>query len=303
MRQADWLRLLVLAAIWGGSFIFMRVLAPVLGPVVTADLRVLLAGAVLLAWFAFTGLAVDWRGAWKHYLVIGAINSAIPFTLFAYAALHLPASYSAIFNATAPLFGAVFGALWLAEGFSANRAFGIAFGIGGVVLVSRAGSFTPDADFLAAAIACLVAAACYGLGGVYLNRFAKGVKPAAIAGASQLMAGLLLLPLVPLAPPSGPVTTLVIACVLGLSLLCSGFAYLLYYRLMADVGPTRALTVTFLIPGFGILWSAVFLGERITGGMLAGCGLVLIGTWLVTRGPKTPATASPAPEASGGKSV
>jgi drug/metabolite transporter (DMT)-like permease len=283
MRRIDWLRLLLLAAIWGGSFIFMRVLAPVLGPIVTADVRVLLAGAVLLGWFGLTGFAVHWRRWWKQYLIAGAINSAVPFALFSYAALHIPASYSAIFNSTAPLFGAMFGALWLGEAFSAGRAAGIVFGLAGVVLVSGAGAFEVDAAFVRAALACLAAAACYGLGGVYIKRYCVGVAPKAMAGASQWMAGLLLLPLVPLSPPLGPISGVIIANALALALLCSVVAYLLYYQLMADVGPTRALTVTFLIPGFGLLWGALFLAEQITPGMLAGCGLVLIGTWLVTR--------------------
>lgn len=291
MKTADYARLVTLAAIWGGSFIFMRVLAPALGPIATADVRVLLAGVVLLAYFAVTGFSVEWRRHWKNYLVIGFVNSAVPFSLYAYAAGHIPASYSAIFNSCAPLFGAICGALWLDEPFTRNRLFGIGFGLLGVVLVSRAGAFTPDAHFVAATFACLGAACCYALGGVYIRKFATDTKPAAIAGASQFIGGLVLLPLIPLVPPPGPFTGLVVANALALSLLCSAVAYLLYYRLMVDIGPTRSLSVTFLIPGFGLLWGRLFLGEFITPVMIAGCGLVLIGTWLVTRAAKP----SPAP--------
>jgi len=113
MRPSDITRLLSLAAIWGGSFIFMRVLAPVLGPVVTADLRVLIAGIALIIYFRVIRFDAEWRIYWKKYLFIGAFNSALPFFLFSFAALHIPASYSVILNSTSPLFSAVFAASWL----------------------------------------------------------------------------------------------------------------------------------------------------------------------------------------------
>ncbi|HVT36219.1 MAG TPA: DMT family transporter [Nevskiaceae bacterium] len=283
MRTADYVRLLTLAAIWGSSFIFMRVLAPVLGPVVTADARILIAGSVLSLWFAVTGFALDWKREWRQYLVIGAISSALPFMLFAYAAAHIPAGFSAIYNSTAPLFGAVCGALWLGERFTFNRGLGLFAGLAGVALVSRASSSATDEQFAPATLACLGAAACYALGGVYLKRRASHLKPAMITAGSQLAGGLLLLPLTPMLPPAGGIDATIVLNGLALALMCSGAAYLIYYRLIADIGPTRALSVTFLIPVFGLLWAFLFLGERITGGMLTGCALVLVGTWLVTR--------------------
>src|SRR4051812_46511100 len=111
MKTSDLTRLLLLAALWGGSFIFMRVLAPVLGPLVTADSRLIVAGLALLAYFRTIGFDPDWRRFWKHYLVIGIVNSALPFTCYSYAAQYIPASYSVILNSSAPLFGAIFSAL------------------------------------------------------------------------------------------------------------------------------------------------------------------------------------------------
>ena len=293
MRAGDYLRLVSLAAIWGGSFIFMRVLAPVLGPIVTADARILIAGSVLSIWFAVTGVALNWRREWKQYLVIGTISSALPFIFFAYAAAHIPAGFSAIYNSTAPLFGAVCGAIWLGERFTLNRGLGLLAGLAGVALVSRASNSATDAQFVPATIACLAAAACYALGGVYLKRRASHLKPGMVAAGSQLAGGLLLLPLTPLVPPTGEISGVILANGLALALLCSGVAYLIYYRLIADIGPTRALSVTFLIPVFGLLWAMLFLGEQLTGGMLAGCGLVLVGTYLVTR----PTQVRPGPQA------
>jgi drug/metabolite transporter (DMT)-like permease len=278
MRPADYTRLFILAAIWGGSFIFMRVLAPVLGPIATADFRVLIAGLVLAAWFRVIRFDAQWRQHWRHYAIIGAVNSAVPFVCFAFAALHLPAAYSAIINSLSPLFGALFGVWWLGERFTVAKLSGLALGVSGVALVAWRGGAPTGPMTLWAVLACVLATVCYGLAGVYLKKFAVGVKPLAIAGCSQLAAGALLLPGVAVQPPTGNFTPGIALNLLGLAVLCSAIAYILYYRLMADVGPTRALTVTFLVPGFGMLWAALFLGETITVPMLLGLALVVAGT-------------------------
>ena len=184
--------------------------------------------------------------------MIGLGNSALPFSLYAFAALHVPAGYSAILNSTAPLFAALFADLWLDEPLTSRKIAGLALGCAGVSAIAwrGAGVITPAIAWSAAA--CLGAAACYGLSGIYVKRFARGVPSAGIAGCSQLAAGVALLP---------------------------GLAYLLDYRLMSDVGPTRALTVTFLVPVFGVLWGALFLHESITGVMVAGGAVTLTGIY------------------------
>jgi len=266
----------------------MRVLAPVLGPVLTATSRVLIAGVALVLWFRVTGLRADLRGQGRHYLVIGVVNSAIPFVLFSFAALHLPASYSAILNSATPMFAALLSAVFLAERLTPVKVAGLVSGAAGVALVSRAGPVEPDAMFGLSIAACLGAALCYAASSVYMKKCATAAKPMAIAGWSQVAAGLVLLPLVPFAPARGEITMAVVGNALGLSLLCSAIAYLLYYRLIADVGPTRALTVAFLIPLFGMAWGALLLGETITWPMIAGCGLIVGGTFGVVRRPKDP---------------
>jgi drug/metabolite transporter (DMT)-like permease len=283
MRAPAAARLLLLAAIWGASFIFMRTLAPVLGPVLTANSRVLIAGIALIGWFRIIGFDAGLRRHWRQFLVVGVVNSALPFLLFSFAALHLPASYSAILNAAAPLFAVLLSALWLDERLTAPRVAGLAAGIAGVALVTRAGPVAPDAMVGWAIAACLAAALCYALAGVFIKRHAAGVKPMAIAGWSQMFAGLALLPLAPFAPPPGVITGIVVVQMLGLALLCSAVAYLLYFRLIADLGPSRAMSVTFLIPLFGMLWGVLLLDETITLPMLAGCALIVGGTVLVVR--------------------
>jgi drug/metabolite transporter (DMT)-like permease len=286
MRGSDIARLVLLAAIWGASFMFMRTLAPVLGPVLTANSRVMIAGVALVVWFRITGFDAGLRRHWRQFVVIGVLNSALPFLLFAFAAVHLPASYSAILNAAAPLFSVLLSALWLNERLTAPRIAGLAAGVAGVALVTRAGPVVPDAQFGWAIAACLTGAFCYALAGIYIKRRAAGVKPMAIAGWSQIFAAVALLPLTPFAPAPGVVSGAVVANVLGLALLCSAVAYLLYYRLIADLGPSRAMSVTFLIPVFGMAWSVLLLDETITLPMLAGCALIVGGTLLVVRPPR-----------------
>jgi len=287
MRASDVGRLLALAAIWSASFAFIRVLAPPLGPVWTATLRVLVAGIALVGWLAATGFDADVRRHWRAYLLVGLVNSAAPFLLFSWAALTLPASYLVILNAAAPMFTAIVAAAWLGERLSGAKLAGLAIGAAGVALVSRAGPLEPTPAVAAAVAASLAGALCYALAGVWLTRYGARLKPKAIAGWSQLSAGAVLLPVAAATPLPGPVTPPVVANLLALALLCSGVAYLLYYRLIRDVGPTRAMTVTYLMPALGMLWGVLFLGETVNATMLAGAALVIGGTAAVLRPERT----------------
>ncbi len=285
LRTGDIVRLVTLAAIWGGSFIFMRVLAPVLGPVVTADLRVLIAGIALIVYFRIIRFDAEWRRFWKQYLFIGAVNSALPFFLFSFAALHIPASYSVIMNSTSPFFAALFSAVWLSDRLTAKKVIGLLIGAVGVAFVAGIGVAKSSPMFNLALAACILAAVCYGLTATYIKKWGGELKPMGIAGGSQLMAGLLLIPVIPLAPVRTAITPTVAVTVLVFALLCSAIAYLLYYRLIADMGPTKALTVTFLMPVFGMIWGALILAETITAPMLIGTALILLGTTLVLNLP------------------
>jgi drug/metabolite transporter (DMT)-like permease len=282
MSRADLGRLVLLAAIWGGSFPFMRVAAPALGPAWTAELRVLLGGLVLLAWLRLAGVEVGLRRNWRAYFIVGGLGVAAPFALYAFAAMHAPGSLLAVVNATAPIFGLVWGAAFREERVTLPRAAGLALGLAGVVLIAQPGGGEyPRLGWAVAA--ALGACCCYGLVGVLIKRFARQVPPRAMAAGNQLAAAALLVPLLPLAPPLAAPSALVIANVLALALLASGIAFVLYFRLIADVGAARALTVTYLIPGFGVLWGVLFLGERVSAPMLVGGALVLLGTVFVLR--------------------
>lgn len=281
MRPADALRLATLAALWGGSFLFLRIAAPVLGPLFLTEARLAIAAAALLAWARVTGGRVEFAGRWRSYLAIGAINSAAPFALFAYAAVHLPASYSAVLNATSPVFGAVFAALWLHERLTLRRGTGALIGVAGVALLVGFGPVVADANVVLAALAATGGACCYALGAVYARRKAAGIEPFALAAGSQVGAALLLSPGLAAWPGAEAFGPGIVASVLVLAVACTALAYLIYFRLIANVGPARALTVTLLIPAFGVLWGVVFLGEVLTPSMLAGGTLVIGATWLV----------------------
>ncbi|MGA2639868.1 MAG: DMT family transporter [Spirochaetia bacterium] len=282
MATADVLLLLVLSGIWGSSFIFIRYLAPIIGPVATADARMLFAGVALVLFFFLARFKPEWRKNARHFLVIGLLNSAIPFVLYSIAALVLPAAMEAIFNSMSPMFGAIFAALWMHEKLTPRKIAGLLLGVGGVVAMSSLGGLAFGLSTVLAVAACIMAPLCYGLAGVYIRMRASGVRPMAIAGGSQLLGGLALLPFVVLFPPAASaVDTRVALIVVAFALLCSAVAYLIYYRLIADIGPTKALTVTFLIPVFAMLWGLVFLHETIRVSMILGAAIILVGTFLV----------------------
>lgn len=281
MRNADLARLLILAAIWGASFLFMRLIAPVLGALWTAEVRVAIAGIAMLLFMIAMRRPMHFQSNWKQYLILGTLNSALPFALFSYAALSLPAGYSAILNATSPLWGALVGALILNEALSARKVAGLVIGVIGVAFLVRLGpeQFTPQ--LLLAALACVAAALCYGIAGAYSKKKSSGIAPPLMATGSQLGAALVLLPFVQLSPIPDDITPFVILIAAMLALLCSAVAYFIYFRLIADIGPTKALTVTFLIPLFALVWGAVFLREDVNLNTLIGCALVVTATWLV----------------------
>jgi drug/metabolite transporter (DMT)-like permease len=281
MKPSDLARLLILAAIWGASFLFFRVAAPVLGPLITAESRALIGGLALLLCYRAAGVELEFKSHWRAYLIIGTLNSALPFSLFAFASMHLSASYAVILNASAPLWGALRSAFFLGERLTIPRSAGLLTGVAGVALVMRLGVPEPTPMRAWASGACVLGTMCYSLAGIYMRKYSVKLKPQGLATCSLLGAAAVILPLLPLVPANGPLTPAVILSILALSLLCSTVAFVIYFRLIADVGPTKALTVTFLMPAFGMVWGALLLDEHITRVMLAGCGLILLGTAVV----------------------
>lgn len=292
MRPADMLRLLLLAAIWGASFLFMRIVAPVIGSMPTAFFRASIAMLGLLAILLLLRVKWNFHGKLGLCLVLGVINAGIPSAMYSMAALVLPAGYSAIINATTPMMGVLIGALFFAETMTMSRAAGVALGLFGVAVLTRSGPAQLDMGLLFGALACLLATACYGVAGFLTRRWISGrLDNRLTAFGSLLGASLFLLPLfagsLVLGAPASWGGWLEWTSLLALGLGCTAFAYVLYFRLLNDIGPIRASTTTFLIPIFGVLWGALLLDEPLSWAHLYGGILIAIALWLVVRPTKS----------------
>jgi drug/metabolite transporter (DMT)-like permease len=274
--------LVALAALWGASFLFIRLCVDELGPVAVADGRLLLAVATLALLLIPAGRLVRPRAPVRRYLLLGAVNAAAPFTLIALAEKRLDASLAAIVNSSTPLFTALVGAAVGDERITRRRGAGLVLGMTGVALVVGLSHEKVDLAFVGAAGCSLLAAVCYAIGSTYAKRALDGEPPNTLAIGQQLAAGMLLLPALALWPPPHPGAAGPLAALVALAVACTALAYLLYFRLLAEVGPTSTLTVTFLVPVFGVLWAALFLGEHVTVGTLAGGVLILASVSLVT---------------------
>ncbi|CAI8820350.1 DMT family transporter [Pseudomonas sp. YuFO20] len=290
MNPVDIVRLLSLAAIWGASFLFMRIIAPVIGTIPTAFFRVSIAATGLLLILGLMRISWDFKGKLKTVMLLGVINSGIPATLYSVAAQVLPAGYSAIFNATTPLMGVLIGGLFFHERLTGAKLGGVFLGLFGVGVLTRAGPVAFDMQLLMGALACLLATTCYGFAGFLARRWldqAGGLDSRLSALGSMLGATLFLLPLFGYSVISQPPASWggwdVWLSLLGLGLVCTALAYIVYFRLLSSVGPVRSMTTTFLIPPFGVLWGALLLGEPLSMAHVYGGVLIAAALWLVLK--------------------
>lgn len=278
MKLSDVCELLLLAALWGGSFLFMRIAAPVLGPVWLIEFRVLLAGLVLLPVLARSELLGELRRHLVPLFVVGCLNSAAPFLLLAFASVSLPAGFTSILNGTAPLFGTVVASIWLHEKLTPARMVGFVLGFMGVVILVGWKAIETTPGFLIAVVAALSGAFMYAIAAPYIKHNLADVPSLVATTGSQLSAALVILPALPFTVPQQVPTARVFLAVLTLAIVSTAFAYILFFRLIQKIGSTKALTVTYLIPIFAMLWGAIVLQETVTSSMIFGCGLVLLGT-------------------------
>lgn len=275
MKSTTAAEFILLAALWGASFMFMRFGATEFGPWATAGARVGLASLVLLPLLWRSGHIGVLRRHAGALLISGLLSSAIPFALFSYAVLSISTGLSAILNATAPLFGALVAWLWLADRPDKNRVLGLALGFAGVALLSWEKASFKAGGTGWAVLACLGATLCYGIAANHAKRFLAGVPPLANATGSQIGATVgLAVPTALFWPEQSPSAPAWLA-IAALAVFCSALAYILYFRLIAQVGPSKAVTVTFMIPLFAVLYGSVFLDEQVTGWMVT-CGAVIL---------------------------
>jgi drug/metabolite transporter (DMT)-like permease len=305
MRPSDRIELLALGALWGGSFLFMRLGAADFGPLALVFIRVAGAAALLMPVLLARGEGPALRQHWRAIAAVGVVNSVLPFVLFSVAALALTAALMSVFNATASIWGAVVARLWLGERLTPLRVLGLVVGVLGVLgLAWGKADLKPGALGISPALgiaACIVATVFYGIGANLSRRYLAGVPPMAVAAGSQLVAAVvLLLPALWAWPVHNPGQAAWLNA-MALALLCTGLAYVLYFRLIAHAGASNAMAVSFLIPGYAALWGWLVLDERPTLQLLLGCAVILLGTALSTgliRLPSARAAATPVPPAS-----
>lgn len=282
MKARDLVDLVLLAAVWGASFLFMRMGAPDFGPIALVQLRLMIAAIFLLPiLFLRVGL-FELGPDWLKLTLLGLFNSAIPFLLLTYSTLFVTAGFSSVINATAPLWGALIAWLWLSEKLRPVGVVGVFLGFAGVAILAG------DKDSLAvpgstlAVTAAVGGAFFYGIGANFAKRYTKHLNSLSVATGSMLYPALLMAPFaICYWPASQPSVTAWVA-VIAMGIASTGFAYILYFRLIANVGPARAITVAYLIPVFAVIWGALVIDERVTPLMIIGCLIIFVGTALVT---------------------
>jgi drug/metabolite transporter (DMT)-like permease len=292
MNPTNIVQLLILAALWGGSFLFIRVGVTDFGVAPLMALRVGIGALFLLALLFTRRPAREAVNTMREHagslLVVGILNSAAPFCLFAFAELTLSAGVTSVINATTPLWGAIVAFVWLKDRLSTLRIAGLAIGFAGVmalvwnqIATPQEAGVSPGTTALAA-LAALGATLLYGMAASYTKRHLTGVDSLTVAAGTMTGATIVLLPFAIFWWPVGPVSTAAWGSVIALGIACTGVAYMVFFHLISVVGPARAITVTFVIPVFGILWGAMFLGEQVSAGMVGACVIILIGTSLAT---------------------
>ena len=295
LRATDFAQLLALGAIWGSSYPFMRVATRELSPPALVATRLVFATVFFLPWLLKRERIVTIRARWKALLLLSAMNSAVPFMLLAYCTQQLSGSVAAIINATVPFFAAIVAWAWLKDKPRSVQWWGLLIGFAGVVVLvfPKLQSGSPSSAL--AVGAGLTAALLYAISANFTKKVLAEVEPMTIAVAGTMFATLLALPIGLATLPAKMPSATALAAAATLGVLCTAIAYIIFYRLFASIGPTKAVTVTFLIPLFSVIWGVLFIDERVTWNLAAGGGLILGGMVLTTglyrllRSPEVPA--------------
>ncbi len=282
MSQIDLLRFLSLAAIWGSSYMFMRIAVPGFGPFPLVLLRLTGATLFFLPWLLRSPVRTLLRRNLGGLMALGAMNSAIPFTLLAFSTLRLQAGYTAVLGATVPMFAVAIDALWWRQPLSRQRLIGLALGFSGVSILAWNHFDFGKGGSGWAVLSTLAAAACYACAAHFGKRHFAGQPVMLPAAGSMLASTVMVIPLgCWLWPATMPPATDWYA-VGALAVVCTACAYLLYYQLILRISATALTAVAFVIPVFGVLWGALFLGEQVTAHIVTGMLITLAGTAFTT---------------------
>lgn len=289
MTKKQFYLLLIPSALWGSSFLFMHYLSPIYGPVLTSTIRVIVGSLALVMYMKLIGEKLYYKKNYKIYFIIGILSCAVPFTLYAFAALYIPSSLSVIINSTSPMFGAIFGALLLKDSLSRNKIIGLLLGTLGVGFVSSDILTQPSLVLYLSIIACLLAAFLYGLSGAIVKKYASKISPKQLTTGSLLFAGfslvllytvLSLIGLVPSVQSNNLGKDILVIIVFGI--FCTSIPYIVYYKLLQEVGPLKALMVTYLMPVFGLIFG-IISGESISYFMVIGLFIIFLGIYILGK--------------------
>jgi drug/metabolite transporter (DMT)-like permease len=282
MRRNDIYTLFILAAVWGGSFLFMRMAVGEFGPLAMMGVRTLAAGLILVPLLIARNKLALLRSQWRPIAIVGLFNSALPFVLFAYATQSLPSGTMSVINAVTPLWGAAIAWVWLKDRLPPRRLAGLLIGFVGIVVLVWDKLTLQSSGSLLAVGAAVSAPIFYGVAASFTKKYLAGADPIATATGSLISAGIVLLPFAWWNWPAQPLSFRAWGAVIGLTVLCTSIAYTLYYKLLINIGPSKAMTVTFLVPVFGVFWGWLCLDEVITIHVVLGGAVILLGTALAT---------------------
>ncbi|MDD5394799.1 MAG: DMT family transporter [Thiothrix sp.] len=292
MKLHNLFDLILLAALWGGSFLFMRYAAPEFGAAPLIWLRVAIAAACLMPLLLWRGQGKLLREHAGSIALLGLFSSALPFVLIAWAVLSITSGLASILNATTPIFTALIGALWLGDKLDKSRLLGLAVGFAGVLLLAAGkADFKPGGSGWAI-VAMLLATLFYGFATNLTKRHLGNVPPLVNAAGSQFASSVMLLPFAWWFWPAQMPGHMAWLAVMGLGIGCTALAWLLFFRLITRIGASGAVTVTFLIPLFGLFWGGLLLGETVDAGMLVGGSVIILGTALATGILRLPSSAT-----------
>ena len=274
MENKYWILITILGAVWGSAFMFIKIATPELGPIALVNIRLAVAGLIFIPFLLQQKYLKHFRSNLKNILVLSVINTALPFSLFAYASLESSSNMLSILNGTTAIMAVVISTIWLKIRLNIFQIMGVFIGLFGIVVLAN-----PDNVYISmkATIFCLSAAFCYALSANYIQKFAYKTNTIVLIGWSLVIASLLLLPITFFNLPSQFPSNNVIFSILWLGVISTGVAFLGYVRLIEKVGAVKTATVAYFIPVFGVIWGYVFLGEPITSQILIGMILILIG--------------------------
>ena len=274
MENKYWILITILGAVWGSAFMFIKIATPELGPIALVNIRLAVAGLIFIPFLLQQKYLKHFRSNLKSILVLSVINTALPFSLFAYASLESSSNMLSILNGTTAIMAVVISTIWLKIRLNFFQIMGVFIGLFGIVVLAN-----PDNIYISmkATIFCLSAAFCYALSANYIQKFAYKTNTIVLIGWSLVIASVLLLPITFFNLPSQFPSNNVIFSILWLGVISTGVAFLGYVRLIEKVGAVKTATVAYFIPVFGVIWGYVFLGEPITLQILIGMILILIG--------------------------